>query len=172
MSDPEKVFPVESSGGSSSSSSGGTIGVGRFKVSTKTAGILGAGGVVILGLVAAQKGASQDDDVDTDAAILDTTDTDVYNDLQGAIEQLTDELGDRPRPPQPTPAQPAGKATRYTVQKGDKLGAIARKYGVTRARLYQRNRDTIEDAAKKHHKKSSQHGRFLYAGTVLVIPKK
>ena len=37
-------------------------------------------------------------------------------------------------------------------------------------RIYQLNQKTIEDAARKHGRKSSSNGHYLYAGTVLKLP--
>ncbi len=64
-------------------------------------------------------------------------------------------------------------AKTYTVKKGDTLLKIARKQlgdGSKRKDIYKRNKKRIETAAKKHGRKSSSNGRFLYKGTVLELP--
>ncbi|MFT3871031.1 MAG: LysM domain-containing protein [Nocardioides sp.] len=193
---PEKVFPADPASSSSSGGSGGsgalagTIGVGKLRIRKRTAAIAGAAVAVVAGLIAANRNPADDTeeaDGEGSTAILDTTDTDVYNDLQGAIEQLTDELGDRPRPPKPgggnggkkhrgnKPGPRGGSGTKgntYRVGKGDKLSVIAKKFKISPVRLYHHNRKVIEAAARAHGRKSSQAGRYLYAGTVLEIPKK
>jgi len=66
------------------------------------------------------------------------------------------------------------KAKTYTVKKKDTLLKIARKQlgdGSKRKSIYSKNKKVIEKAAKKHGRKSSSKGRFLYAGTKLKLPK-
>ena len=61
----------------------------------------------------------------------------------------------------------------YTIKKGDTLWAIANKYygsGAKYMTIYNANSSTIEAAAKKHGKKSSSKGHWIYPGTVLKIP--
>ena len=60
----------------------------------------------------------------------------------------------------------------YKIKKGDTLKTIAKKiYGLSSydGFLYNNNKSVIEKAAKKHKKKSSKKGKYLYAGTVLKI---
>lgn len=62
---------------------------------------------------------------------------------------------------------------KYTVKKGDCLWNIAKKYygsGTQWKKIYNENKTTIENAAKKHGKKSSNNGNLIYPGTVLKIP--
>lgn len=58
----------------------------------------------------------------------------------------------------------------YTVRKGDTLYRIAAKKGCTWQKLYAKNKDVIEQEAKKHGKKSSGHGHWIFPGTKLAIP--
>jgi nucleoid-associated protein YgaU len=37
-------------------------------------------------------------------------------------------------------------------------------------KIYQLNQKTIENAARKHGRKSSSNGAYIYAGTVLKLP--
>ncbi|MCQ4637668.1 LysM peptidoglycan-binding domain-containing protein [Anaerovorax odorimutans] len=66
----------------------------------------------------------------------------------------------------------AVKTTKYTVKKGDTLSGIAKKKTGTsnnwRA-IYNQNKSVIEATAKKHKKKSSQNGKWIFPGTKLVI---
>lgn len=65
----------------------------------------------------------------------------------------------------------AGKT--YTIKSGDTLWAIAVRFyknGAQYKKIYNANKNVIEAAAKKHGKKSSQNGHWIWAGTKLVIP--
>lgn len=61
----------------------------------------------------------------------------------------------------------------YTVKKGDCLWNIAKKFygkGSEWKKIYNANKNVIEKAAKKHGKKSSSNGHWIYPGTKLTIP--
>lgn len=61
----------------------------------------------------------------------------------------------------------------YTVKDGDTLWDISLKYYKTGTKwktIYNKNKSVIEAAAKKHGKKSSDNGHWIYAGTKLIIP--
>lgn len=61
---------------------------------------------------------------------------------------------------------------KYTVKKGDCLWNIAKKFykdPTKWKKIYNANKSTIEKAAKKHGKKSSSNGHWIYPGTVLKI---
>lgn len=61
----------------------------------------------------------------------------------------------------------------YTVQKGDCLWNIAKKYygkGSKYTAIYDANKDIIEKTAKKYGRQSSSNGHWIYPGTVLNIP--
>ena len=63
----------------------------------------------------------------------------------------------------------------YTVKKGDTLWAIAKEKlgaGSRYAEIYNLNKDLIEETAKKHGKKSSDNGHWIWAGEVLTLPAK
>lgn len=63
---------------------------------------------------------------------------------------------------------------KYTVKKGDCLWNIAKKFyksGAQWKKIYNANKTTIENTAKKHGKKSSSNGHFIFPGTVLKIPQ-
>lgn len=68
----------------------------------------------------------------------------------------------------------ATKTTYYTVKKGDTLQTISKKfYGKYSlyTKIYNANKSTIENAAKKRGRKSSGNGHWIYPNTKLIIPK-
>lgn len=65
-------------------------------------------------------------------------------------------------------------AKTYTVKKGDTLIGIARKQlgnGSKHKSIYSLNKKTIEAAARKHGRKSSSNGHWIYPGTKLKLPR-
>lgn len=65
------------------------------------------------------------------------------------------------------------KAKTYTVKKGDTLPKIAKKKlgkASYKTKIYNLNKSVIEKAAKKHGRKSSSKGWFIYIGTKLKLP--
>lgn len=65
------------------------------------------------------------------------------------------------------------KAKYYTVKNGDCLWNIAKKFygsGSKWKKIYNANKSKIESAAKKHGKRSSSNGHWIYSGTKLKIP--
>lgn len=65
------------------------------------------------------------------------------------------------------------KSQTYTVKKGDCLWNIAKKYygnGAKYTVIYNANKSAIENDAKKHGKKSSSNGHWIWAGLKLTIP--
>ena len=61
----------------------------------------------------------------------------------------------------------------YTVKKGDCLWKISKKFygkGSSWKKIYNANKSTIESVAKKHGKKSSSNGHWIYPATKLKIP--
>ena len=61
----------------------------------------------------------------------------------------------------------------YTVKRGDCLWNIAKKFygnGAKWKTIYKTNKTVIEKTAKKHGKKSSSNGHWIYPGTKLTIP--
>lgn len=69
----------------------------------------------------------------------------------------------------------SSKTEVYVVKDGDTLSRIAQKKLGESSRyteIYNLNKSTIEAEAKKHGKKSSNNGWWIYAGTKLTLPKK
>ncbi|HSX68128.1 LysM peptidoglycan-binding domain-containing protein [Nocardioides sp.] len=173
-----------------SPASGGPKGV---KLDQKTLMMGGAVVVALIAFASSRGGAGGTSGGNFDTVELDTTETDLYTAVQPELERINDQLEDlgmrdtpAPAKPQvivnvskPTPSKAApkpGTATQpnlrlYTVKRGDSLSKIAARFKVSRIRLYRANSGRIEAAAKKHGKKNSGNGRWIYPGTVLVIPK-
>lgn len=66
------------------------------------------------------------------------------------------------------------KKKSYKVKKGDTLKKISKKmYGTQKyaGKIYKWNKKTIERVAKKHGRKSSKKGKYLYKGTKLKLKK-
>ena len=66
------------------------------------------------------------------------------------------------------------KTITYTLKKGDTLWKIAQKYlgaGSKWKTIYNANKTIIEQQAKKHGKKSSDNGKWLYPGVKITIPQ-
>ncbi|MCI8371264.1 MAG: LysM peptidoglycan-binding domain-containing protein [Lachnospiraceae bacterium] len=64
-------------------------------------------------------------------------------------------------------------AQAYTVVKGDCLWKIAKRFYGSGSRytvIYDANKDIIESTARKYGKADSNHGHWIYPGTVLNIP--
>lgn len=63
--------------------------------------------------------------------------------------------------------------TSYVVKSGDRLWKIAQTCygsGAQWPRIYDANAGTIEAAARQHGRADSDHGHWIYPGTVLTIP--
>lgn len=66
------------------------------------------------------------------------------------------------------------KTTSYTIKKGDTLWEIAKKCcndGSKWSLIYATNKSIIENTAKKHGKKSSDNGWWIYPGVTIKIPQ-
>lgn len=62
----------------------------------------------------------------------------------------------------------------YIVVSGDTLWGIAKKFygsGIKHTVIYNANQESIEETAKKHGKRSSDNGHWIWPGQKLVIPK-
>lgn len=67
------------------------------------------------------------------------------------------------------------KTVKYTIRKGDTLWGIATKKlkkGSRYTEILKLNRSKLDSVAKKHGKKNSNNGRWIYAGTTITIPSK
>ena len=82
----------------------------------------------------------------------------------------------RPAPKESSKKSTTGsKTTTYTIKSGDTLYRIAQSQLGKASRypeIYNLNKSKIEAEAKKHGKKSSDNGHWIYPGTTLTIPKK
>lgn len=110
----------------------------------------GAAVVAVVALISSRKAPEPDSGPETFA--IDTRDTDLYNDLQPELEQISDRLSQiekpiTPPPPTtkpPTTPPPAPKPTKagytnHTVQKGQGLAQVAAMYATTQGRVFASN---------------------------------
>lgn len=147
--------------------------------------LLMVGGLVVVAVLAfanSRKAPSTDSAADYE---IDTTDTDLYNDLQPELEQIGDRISrlENPAPakppvtipkppgtPKPAPKpQSTRNYTRYIVKAGDTIGSVARVHRVAPGNLYSWNKGTIDLAARKHNKRVKGTSTPLYVGSVLTI---
>lgn len=66
----------------------------------------------------------------------------------------------------------ASSVRNYTVKSGDTLSRIAQSLYGNASRwteIYDTNKDLIEETAKKHRRGGSDHGHWIYPGTILNI---
>lgn len=74
-----------------------------------------------------------------------------------------------------TTKRPSSSSKTYEVKTGDCLWNISKRFlgkGTVWKRIYNLNKSVIEKVAKKHGKKSSSNGHWIFPGTKLKIPKK
>ena len=65
------------------------------------------------------------------------------------------------------------KKKTYRIVRGDTLCGISRKKYKTESKwrnIYNANKKVIEAAAKKHGRRNSDNGHWIYPGTVLTLP--
>lgn len=73
--------------------------------------------------------------------------------------------------PVPAPVKPPAPAVvHYTIKSGDTLSAIAARYHESSLTLYKHNAAILDLTARKHGHASSESGRWIYPGTVIVVP--
>lgn len=73
----------------------------------------------------------------------------------------------------PSPGVKESTKTRHVVQEGETLWTIAKQYYGDETKytlIYEANKSTIENMARKNNKASSSNGWWVYPGTKLVIP--
>lgn len=74
----------------------------------------------------------------------------------------------------PAPKRTSAQSKTHTIKKGDTLWAISKTYysnGNKWKTIYDANKEIIESTAKKHGKKSSDNGHWIYPGVTLTIPQ-
>lgn len=102
-----------------------------------------------------------------------------YIEFKAKYFQIVPKISPQTQQPAATATQQPNRASTktpsktYTVVRGDCLWNIAKKHlgnGAKYTEIYARNKDLIESTARKHGKKSSENGRWIYPGMVLQMP--
>lgn len=73
----------------------------------------------------------------------------------------------------PSTKKSTKKKKTYRIVRGDTLCGISRKKYKTESKwrnIYNANKKVIEAAAKKHGRRNSDNGHWIYPGTVLTLP--
>lgn len=149
--------------------------------------LLMVGGLVVVAVIAlvnSRKGATDTSGTAADYNI-DTTETDLYNDLQPELEQIGDRISrlENPAPAKPdvtvpkppTTPKPAPKPgaprnyLRYIVKQGDTIASVANRYRVSAANLYDWNKGEIAKQATAHGRKLYGTQTVIWPGSVLTI---
>lgn len=72
-----------------------------------------------------------------------------------------------------TKQRPSTTKSTHKIKSGDTLWSMAQSYygsGSKWTTIYNANKEIIEQTAKKHGKRSSENGHWIYPGVTLVIP--
>ena len=73
----------------------------------------------------------------------------------------------------PSTKKSTKKKKTYRIVQGDTLCGISRKKYKTESKwrnIYNANKKVIEAASKKHGRRNSDNGHWIYPGTVLTLP--
>lgn len=95
-----------------------------------------------------------------------------YNYVSTKVVKVNEEGTTKTETKRDTSSAPTGGGT-YTVQSGDTLQKIAKKFYDDYSKskqIYEANKSVIESTAKKNGKGSSSNGHWIYPGTKLTIP--
>lgn len=89
--------------------------------------------------------------------------------LPNSKEKTSTSTSDNPRPN----GNKSTDGTSYKIKSGDCLWNIAKAAygdGAKWTAIYEANKATLDEAARKHGKSSSSNGHWIYPGTIIVIP--
>lgn len=136
---------------------GGVAGLLQNRTALMLAGVVLVGGFALIRAKMGSAGPDQGTGAAPQGYTIDTSQTDLYGDLQPELEQINDALDDlrkNPRPPVPTPPptpkppstnvpspkpKPATGWQQHTIQKGQNYQYIAALYSTTVGRLFMSN---------------------------------
>ena len=86
---------------------------------------------------------------------------------------LTKKAKKKKKTTRPSTKKSTKKKKTYRIVQGDTLCGISRKKYKTESKwrnIYNANKKVIEAAAKKHGRRNSDNGHWIYPGTVLTLP--
>ena len=97
----------------------------------------------------------------------------VLNEYNQTHVYTTTEVGIKKKKKKKTNRNRKSNPSTYTIKKGDTLCKISKRfYGTTKKwkKIYKKNKKVLNKAARKHGRKGSSNGHWIYPGTKIKLP--